>query len=66
MDMSNLINCPEDIIKEFATLATSKDAFGNPSEWTAIQVFYNSNYTSRLKYNIDQGGQMRFVQCANL
>lgn len=44
MDMSNLINCPEDIIKEFATLATSKDAFGNPSEWTAIQVFYNNKY----------------------
>lgn len=37
-DISNLINCPEDIIKEFAILATNKDAFGNPSEWTAIQV----------------------------
>lgn len=66
MDMSNLINCPEEIIKEFATLATSKDAFGNPSEWTAIQVSYNSSFTSRIKYNINKGGQIGFVRCVNL
>ncbi|XP_060834630.1 uncharacterized protein LOC132917762 [Rhopalosiphum padi] len=37
-DISNLINCPQEIIKEFASLATNRDAFGDPSGWTAIQV----------------------------
>jgi len=37
-DLSNLVNCPHDIIREFALLATSRDAFGDPSGWTAIQV----------------------------
>lgn len=36
-DISNL-NCPQEIVKELALLATSRDAFGDPSEWTAIQV----------------------------
>ncbi|XP_050431365.1 otoancorin-like [Adelges cooleyi] len=36
--VSNLMYCPEDIMKELATLARSKDAFGDPSEWTAVQV----------------------------
>lgn len=44
-DISNLINCPEDIVREFATLATSRDAFGDPSEWTAIQVLFNITIT---------------------
>lgn len=37
-DISNLVNCPQEIIREFALLATSRDAFGDPSGWTAIQV----------------------------
>jgi len=37
-DLSNLVNCPQEIIREFALLATSRDAFGDPSGWTAIQV----------------------------
>lgn len=40
-EISNLINCPDDIVREFAILATSRDAFGDPSEWTAIQVLFN-------------------------
>lgn len=37
-DISNLMNCPEEVIRQLATLATSNEAFGDPSEWTAIQV----------------------------
>ncbi|KAE9526234.1 hypothetical protein AGLY_013865 [Aphis glycines] len=37
-DISNLVNCPQEIVKEFALLATSRDAFGDPSGWTAIQI----------------------------
>ncbi|CAI6343290.1 unnamed protein product [Macrosiphum euphorbiae] len=37
-DISNLVNCPQEIIREFALLATSRDAFGDPSGWTAIQI----------------------------
>ncbi|XP_025425491.1 otoancorin-like [Sipha flava] len=37
-DISNLINCPKEVIRQLATLATSSEAFGDPSEWTAIQV----------------------------
>ncbi|XP_025207387.1 otoancorin-like [Melanaphis sacchari] len=37
-DLSNLVNCPREIVKEFALLAISKDAFGDPSGWTAIQI----------------------------
>lgn len=37
-DVSNLVNCPQEIIREFALLASSRDAFGDPSGWTAIQV----------------------------
>lgn len=39
-DISKLVNCPEEIIREFATLAIKKNAFGDPSEWTAIQVIH--------------------------
>jgi len=42
-DLSNLVNCPQEIIREFALLATSRDAFGDPSGWTAIQVGANTN-----------------------
>ncbi|XP_050530103.1 otoancorin-like [Daktulosphaira vitifoliae] len=37
-DISNLLYCPEDVMKELANLAKTKDAFGDPSEWTAIQI----------------------------
>ncbi|KAL5243533.1 hypothetical protein ACI65C_010943 [Semiaphis heraclei] len=37
-DLSNLVNCPQEITREFALLATSRDAFGDPSGWTAIQI----------------------------
>lgn len=54
-DISNLVNCPQEIVKEFALLATSRDAFGDPSGWTAIQVnmiFFKKHLATKKKKQI--------------